>query len=212
MWRRALPAVDERPSGDDTTGWLISECQTVATHIANLALVGERIMATTAAVGALAASVAISNGKGYLLMGLPFALSVVTTYKLYLNDDAMALRAYKAALEQEIFRRTGMPIIQYESRVRRTGHSYSQTTAVAALVLLSLVSVSVVAVNEALETYRPHHWGHENATMYLTMTVASIIIGFSAISICSFPANRTKRRVFDLVQSSLEQSSSEKPN
>ena len=161
------------------------------------------ILGPTTALLALAASVAISGGRAYLLMALPFVLSVIITYLQYLYSDLMAMGGYKRALEEEIERRTGFPIIQWESRVVPSRFSRAQVFGTNLMIGLALAGSAVVALNEALATTQPGHWGNNHAVWYIFLTAASIVVGFGTILICSRAARRARVSTIQLVRASF---------
>jgi hypothetical protein len=104
---------------------------------------GDRILATGTTVIALAATVAIGGGRGYLLMWLPLGVSTVIVYGLYLNNMVRILIGYEIGLEQEIERRVGVPVIAWQSRINRGGWSRRNVTS---LLLLGAVICSLSRV------------------------------------------------------------------
>jgi hypothetical protein len=204
----ADPSEPSQPpaSGERVTEWLVSECRDLGTRIAELNTIGERLLGTTTALLALAASVAISGGRAYLLMSLPFVLSVIITYMQYLHSDLMAMGGYKRALEEELERRTGFPIIQWESRVVPSGFSRAQVIGTRLMVVLSLAASAVVALNEAHATTQPGHWGHNNSAWYILLTVSSIVVGFGTVFLCGRAAQRARPRTTEMVRSSFASS------
>ena len=193
-------------SDEPITEWLVSECRDLGTRIAELNTSCERLLGPTTALLALAASVAISGGRAYLLMGLPFVLSIIITYLQYLNSDLMAMGGYKRALEEEIERRTGFPIIQWESRVVPSGSSRTQLIGLRLMLALSLAASAVIALNEARATTQPGHWGNNNSVWYILLTTASIAVGFGTIFICGRAARRTRSRTTEMVRASFASS------
>jgi hypothetical protein len=139
-------------------------------------------------------------------MGLPFVLSVIITYQQYLNTDLMAMGGYKRALEEEIERRTGFPIVQWESRVVPSGFNRVQVTGTRLMIVLSLAASAVVALNEARATTQAGHWGNNNSTWYILLTASSIVVGFGTIYLCGRATQRARSRTTELVRSSFTSS------
>jgi hypothetical protein len=200
---RSSEAVDGDDSYERVTEWLVTECRDLGTRIAELNTSGERLLGPTTALLALAASVAISGGRAYLLMGLPFVLSVIITYLQYLYSDLMAMGGYKRALEEEIERRIGFPVIQWESRVVPSRFSRAQVIGTNLMISLALAASAVVALNEARATTQPGHWGNNHSVWYILLTAASIVVGFGTILICSRAARRARTRTTEMVRTSF---------
>ncbi|ANZ34997.1 hypothetical protein BBK82_01810 [Lentzea guizhouensis] len=97
--------------------WLIAECRDVSDRVTTVTTSGDRILTAGVTVMAIAVTVAIGGGKGYLLMWFPFAVSVVILHALYLKKTARSLMGYQLGLEKEIARRTGLPLIAWQSHV-----------------------------------------------------------------------------------------------
>jgi hypothetical protein len=190
-------------SDERVTEWLVSECRDLGTRIAELNTSGERLAGPTIALLALAASVAISGGRAYLLMGLPFVLSVIITYLQYLYSDLMAMGGYKRALEEEIERRTGFPVIQWESHVVPSRFSRPQVIGTNLMISLALAASAAVALNEARATTQPGHWGNNHSVWYILLTAVSIVVGFGIILICSRAARRARVRTTAMVRASF---------
>ncbi|MEU0879722.1 hypothetical protein ABZ345_14040 [Lentzea sp. NPDC005914] len=108
--------------------WLVDECRDVAGRTTAVMISGDRIFATGGTVIALAATVAVGGGRGYLLMWLPLAVSIVILHGLYLNNTVRNLVGYQIGLEREIARWSGLPLIIWQSRIRKGERSHRQLT------------------------------------------------------------------------------------
>jgi hypothetical protein len=155
--------------------WLIDECQDVAGRITALTISGDRIFATGSTVIALAATVAVGGGRGYLLMWLPLAVSIVILHGLYLNNMVRNLIGYQVGLEKEIARRAGLPLIAWQSRILRGGRSHQQVKTLLLAALVVYVASAVIGLAQALRTTSPGAWGHELAWLYVTLTVVGVV-------------------------------------
>lgn len=146
---------------EQITEWLIDECRDVGNRVTELLMVGERVLATTCALLAIASTVALGSGQGHWLMALPFAISSILVYMLFLNNEAMSQGGYREALEVEIQRRTGFPVSQWESLSSRIRNNKVQVNWTVGGMGSAQLLVSVVAIQQALATRSAHHWGHE---------------------------------------------------
>lgn len=106
--------------------WLVDECRDVAGRVTAATVSGDRIFATGTTVIALAATVAIGGGSGYLLMWLPLIVSIVILHGLYLNNMVRNLTRYQIGLEREIERWAGLPLVAWQSHIRQGERSHRQ--------------------------------------------------------------------------------------
>ncbi|MEV6238878.1 hypothetical protein [Lentzea sp. NPDC051838] len=173
--------------------WLIDECRDVAGRITAVTTSGDRIFATGSTVTALAATVAIGGGKGYLLMWFPFAVSIVLLHGLYLKSMVRNLIGYQLGLEEEITRRAGLPLVTWQSYVRESGQPHRQIKLLLFPAAAVYVASAVAGLAQALHTTTPGAWGHERAWLYITLTVASVVVG-TGLVIYSYVSQRGTTR------------------
>ncbi|MET9634031.1 hypothetical protein ABZX92_41925 [Lentzea sp. NPDC006480] len=167
--------------------WLVGECRDVAGRITAVTTSGDRIFATGSTVIALAATVAVGGGRGYLLMWLPLAVSIVILHGLYLNNMVRNLIGYQRGLEKEIARRTGLPLIAWQSRILRGGRSHRQVKTLLLAAVVVYTASAAIGLAQALHTTAPGAWGQERAWLYVTLTVVNVagsagLIAYSYVS------------------------------
>ncbi|WP_434448235.1 hypothetical protein [Lentzea sp. E54] len=155
--------------------WLVDESRDVAGRITTVTTSGDRIFATGSTVIALAATVAIGGGKGYLLMWFPLAVSIVILHGLYLNNMVRNLIGYQIGLEKEILRRTGLPLVAWQSHVQEGGRSHRQVKVLLLTAVVVYAASAVIGLAQALRTATPGAWGHERAWLYIALTVANVV-------------------------------------
>ncbi len=181
--------------------WLVDECRDVADRVTTVATSGDRVFTAGVTVMAIAVTVAIGGGKGYLLMWFPFAVSVVLLHALYLKRIARSLIGYQLGLEKEIARRAGLPLIAWQSHVQQSGRPHRQAKVLLLTAVFVYVASAVIGLAQALRTTSPGAWGHERAWLYIMLTVvnvagSAVLIGCSHVS--QLGATRTaEKRVED---------------
>lgn len=174
---RPAPAFSE----EQIVNWLIEECRDAGGRIATLSGSGDRILTTGSAVLALAATVAVGGDRGHLLMALPFGVAITIVFGFYLNNMARTLSAYKIALEKEITRRVGVPIIAWSSHANQGAHVGRPRASLLVLAAIVYLTSVGIGLSQAIRTMSPGAWGHELGWLYLTATIASILIGSGTI-------------------------------
>jgi hypothetical protein len=191
---------------------LIAECRDLGERIVILLTSLERILATGAAVLAITASVVVATNKSYFLMLLPAALSVVLLYSEFVNNDIKSMGAYKAALEEEIERRLGFPVILWESKVVRLGEfNHIYQTALSAMFLLAMIGSIWVAGVQAWAITKPGHWGHQHWIFYVVGTALSIVVGLVAL-VKGFRAHEENMATTYKIVSGVFSDANQKPN
>ncbi|WP_406491360.1 hypothetical protein OHB06_06750 [Streptomyces sp. NBC_01604] len=170
------PALSSQFTDEQIVNWLIDECRDVGNRISTLTTSGDRTLAAGSTVIALTATVAIGGGKGYLLMWLPLGISVVVVHALYLNYVALGMIGYKKGLENEILRRTGLPLIALQSRILQggSGRRLKGMLFIGAAVYAGAMGLGLAQAYHALS---PGAWGHERAWLYMTLTISSVVAG-----------------------------------
>jgi hypothetical protein len=174
------PVPSTQFADEQIVNWLIDECRDVSSRTAAVTTSGDRILAAGSTVIALSATVAIGGGKSYLLMWLPLAVSIVIVYGLYLRHMAMLLMGYQVGLELEIERRTGLPLIAWQSRIYRDRRKGQASGLIILGATVYIVSVGI-AITQALHTLSREAWGHERAWLYVSLTATSVLIGIGVI-------------------------------
>lgn len=139
--------------------WLVDESRDVAGRITTVTTSGDRIFATGSTVIALAATVAIGGGKGYLLMWFPLAVSIVILHGLYLNNMVRNLIGYQIGLEKEILRRTGLPLVAWQSHVQEGGRSHRQVKVLLLTAVVVYAASAVIGLAQALTHGRTRRVG-----------------------------------------------------
>ncbi|MFS8101620.1 hypothetical protein LFM09_31290 [Lentzea alba] len=135
--------------------WLVDECRDVSDRIATVTTSGDRIFTAGSTVMALAATVAIGGGKGYLLMWYPLVVSIVILHGLYLKKMARNLMGYQLGLEKEIARRTGLPLIAWQSYIQQSGRSHQQAKVLLLMAVVVYVASAAIGLVQALHTTSP---------------------------------------------------------
>lgn len=201
-------------SDEQIVNWLIDECRDAGGRVSTVSTSGDRILAAGSTVIALAATVAISGGKPYLLMGLPLGVTIVIAYGLYMNEMARRLVAYRSGLETEIERRVGVPVVLWSSRVNRGRYATGSIKAMLVLAATVYVAGAVIGLGQAFHTMSPGAWGHERAWLYVTATTGSVVLGLAIIAYClwlmSVSAKEALSRVADAFVFSATESTSRK--
>lgn len=174
--------------------WLVDECRDVASRITAVTTSGDRTFATGSTVVALAATVAIGGGRGYLLMWFPLAVSIVILHGLYLNNLVRNLVGYQIGLEKEIARRAGLPLVAWQTHVREGGRSHRQVKTLLVTAVVVYVASAAIGLAQALHTTVPGAWGHERAWLYVTLTVVNVA-GTAGLIIYSYLSQRGAMRV-----------------
>lgn len=173
--------------------WLVDECRDASTRITTVTTSGDRIFTAGSTVMALAATVAIGGGKGHLLMWFPFVVSIVILHGLYLKNMVRNLMGYQLALEKEIARRTGLPLIAWQSHVQQSGRPHRQIKVLLFMAVVVYVASAVIGLAQALHTRSPGAWGHERAWLYITLTVVNVAVSAGLI-IYSYATQRGTTR------------------
>jgi hypothetical protein len=165
-------------TSEKITEMLFEECQEVGKKVSGLVELDERLVTVGATLIIGAATVAVAKGKEDILLGVPLAISALLSFIAYLHGELFALGGYKAALEEELNRRVGRPIIVWESHVSvpLRHRSRATITALAFLVLLYGAG-SFAAVVEAHRASDVAGWRHSHGTLLLALTSASIFVG-----------------------------------
>jgi hypothetical protein len=163
---------------DRITAWLIDEARDSGHRIAEIMGVDEKVLATGVTVIGIAASVAVAQGKAYLLMVVPAALASLFCFIAYRYSEAFAVSGYKAVLERAIRQRLGgVPVIAWESELAESRHSSAPTRFLFGVLCALYIGSSVLAISQSLATRRSHHWGHANSALFISLTSISIIGG-----------------------------------
>jgi hypothetical protein len=186
----------------DIVEWLVKECHEVANRITSYLLVGERVLVIGWGVLTVAITIAVSQDQSQFLMGLPFVYCLLLIYLSYLNTEAVSLGGYKAAIELEIVRRVGFPVVSWESQIARQRHWDIAGASVRLLGLILLLGSIVVALIQALATRSPNHWGHADSPLYIGGTIGSIAVGLVLV-IASFVAEVLAHRRVETITRNL---------
>ncbi|MFF3454786.1 hypothetical protein ACFYXH_10710 [Streptomyces sp. NPDC002730] len=196
------PIPSSQFTNEQIVNWLIDECRDAGSRIAALTTSGDRILAAGSTVIALGATVAIGGGKSYLLMWLPLGVAIVFVHGLYLTNMTQALIGYKIGLEKEVERRTGLPLIAWQSRVIAHNGSRRHVMSVFLLGVAVYMASAGLAFTQATHTLTPGAWGHERAWLYITLTAAGVIAGTGVIGYCYWiqrdSIRSTEQRVTDM--------------
>lgn len=183
--------------------YLVAECRDTGGRLTAYLLLGERVLATSLAVLSLAAGLAVNAKKPYLLMGLPLAFAIVIMYIIYLNTEAISLGGYKAALEEEITRRLGQPVMFWESKVASMQHRSLPQYSMRVVTCLFFAGSIVVALVQAFGTQTPKHWGHHFAAWYVGGTVGSVFVSIAAIAVSAIFEMKSHRHTATLARAVL---------
>jgi hypothetical protein len=190
-------------SGDELTRCLIEEAREKSRQASTAMGVDERVLATGVTLIGIAASVAVAQGKSFLLMVVPVALASLFSFIAYRYAEVFALSGYQAVLEEAVEARVGAPVISWESRVAETRHRATPTRIFLGVVALAYLGSAVDAIAEALATRSAQHWGHGNSTLLIVLTLLSIVSG-TAWSVAGFwSALAERRRVESLCRDQL---------
>jgi hypothetical protein len=165
-------------SSEKITEMLFDECQEVGKKVSGLVELDERLVTVGATLIIGAATVAVAKGKEDILLGVPLAISALLSFIAYLHGELFALGGYKAALEEELARRVGRPIIVWESHVSVPLRHRSQATITALMFLVLLYGAgSFAAVIEAHRAADVAGWRQAHGALLVVLTWASIFVG-----------------------------------
>jgi hypothetical protein len=199
LWNRS--GVEIRPpeaaskfTEEQVVDWLIDECRDAGTRIAAITTSGDRVVAIGSTVIALSTTVALSDGKSYLLMWLPLSVSVVMVYMLHLYNMVRTLRGYKIGLEEEIERRVGVAVIAWQSLVSERGRVSPHMKSAIVLSATTYLGSAALGLIQAFGTLEPRAWGHERAWLFILLTILSVVIGLGIIGYLSW-AQRSSQSV-----------------
>ncbi|MDQ0941771.1 hypothetical protein [Streptomyces sp. V1I1] len=168
---------------------LLEECRAVSERLTAYLLLGEKILASSVVLISLGVSVAINSGKLYLLIGLPFALSFLVVYLLFLNTEALSLGGYQAALEREVARKAGFPVAHWESEIARLRHGAMANICIRAMIGVVYASSVAVALIQSVATTSSERLGPMNGIICIVGTSVSILLGSTSI-VLSFIAEQ----------------------
>jgi hypothetical protein len=191
-------------SEDSAVPLLFEECRDVGNRIAEFVLSSERVVAIGLTALAAGAALAFANHRGFLLMALPLGICTLLTYALFLNNEAMTLGGYREAIENEIARRSRIPLVQWESRL--FGHRLNKTQVVCVLGLagLAYVAASYIAVTEALHTFGHKAWGHNLDMLLLIATLFSIVAGVASVVACLVAQEKNRARAAQIATTNFQ--------
>lgn len=185
------------------TAWLIDEADRVGDRIADLLKADERFLSIGFTLIATAASVAVANEKAYFLMAVPFAFSLLFCFIGYQHHHLMGLGGYKSVIEQAIYLRTGVPVLAWELAIAPTLHRSPAVLAVRMLAVTFWIASIIGAVLQALATRDAGSWGHAHSTLYVGLTIASIVVGAVGAFVGEYTAKLEVSRVRKLAQETL---------
>jgi hypothetical protein len=188
---------------DKINDWLVDEAVEVGKRIADLMKADERLLATGFALISAAASVAVANGKPFFLMAVPFALSLLFTFVEYQHSLVMGLGGYKSVLEQAVHDRVGVPVQAWEHVIAPKIHRAPAVLAVRLLASVFYAASVYAALNQALATQDPGSWGHEDSTLYLILTIASIAVGAAAMGVALYGAQTQYETIREITEREL---------
>jgi hypothetical protein len=174
---------------DAVTSRLFAEATTIGEQVHSLMLADERLMAVGLTLLASLASIAVAQHKPYLLMALPFALGVLFCFIEQQHGRILGLGGYKSVLEAAIARRTGVPVPAWETAIAPRLHRERAVMSLRALVVAFFIASAYAAQRQAVLTTHAKSWGHEQSTVYIILTAASIVVAGVA-SVASAKAAR----------------------
>ena len=191
-------------ASEKITEMLFAECQEAGKKISGLVELDERLVTVGATLIVGAATVAVAKGKEDILLGLPLAISALLSFIAYLHGELFALGGYKAALEEELTRRVGRPLIVWESHVSVPTRHRSAATITALLFLTLLYAAgSFAAVIEARRSADVIGWRSAHGSLLIGMTWASIVAGALASGLALASARRGYTRAKAITSAAL---------
>jgi hypothetical protein len=189
---------------DTVTGWLIDECRDAGRRISDVRTLDEKVVATGVTVIGLAGTVAVAQGKPYLLMALPSAFAALYCFIAYRYAEAFAVSGYKAVLERAIAERLGgIPIDAWESEIAPSGYDIPSTLVLGTVMTLAFAGACALAILQAFKTRDLHHWGHANSTLLISLTIGSIVAGVALAAAGFWQAAGARRRAMHVAETRL---------
>lgn len=186
----------------------MGECRAVSERLAAYLLLGEKILASSVVLISFGVSVAINSGKLYLLIGLPFALSFLVVYLLFLNTEALSLGGYQAVLEREVARKMGYPVTHWESEIARHRHGAMANVCIRVMIGVIYVGSVTVALIQSVATTSSERLGLTNGIFCIVGTSASILIGSIAMVLSFIAEQRAHAKIKGISESVIRNGSS----
>lgn len=188
---------------DPLVRWLLEEARERGRQAGAIMSIDERVLASGITLIGVAASVAIAQGKSFLLMVVPAALASLFCFIAYRYSEVFALSGYQAVLEDAIETRTGVRIVAWESRIAQLRHRSAPTWIFLFLMGSAYIGSSVVAIWVAFAVREPGHWGRAHASLYITLTIASVVVGAAASAFAFRGALDERARIAEVCRRDL---------